>query len=285
MERYHYLLFSSGLLLAVLIVYLLRKDLAPVILNTGVFGAVWGPVAEYWYFKDYWRPQSVFGKPILEDALFGFSIAALGACSYKLWCLRRVAAGKLYRAHYSLPAVFMAVYVPAMFLFNTTMGVNSIWVSALVYVSLSGWIARQRPDLIVPALMSGVIVGAYSLVLYGIGLNFLVDGQKELSRIWLLNASRYGTTLLGIPLTEVAWFFSWGCLSGISYEYATGRGFQHLRKDRVAVPLSLSSTAERTSAAASLTSDDESEHNQTLRRPLQDNPGYVMRAQGESLRR
>jgi hypothetical protein len=227
MERYLYFCLSSSFVLAVVVVYLLRRDLSPVILSTGLFGCIWGPVAEYWYFKDYWRPQSLLATPILEDALFGFGVAALGACSYKLWFGRGVDTAMLHRTHYALPVVFMVAYVLAMLLFNIVIGVNSILVASLLFISLACWIARERKDLTVPALLSGVIMAAYSLVVYGVGLNFVVNGEEELSRIWLVKGTWYGTTILGnVPLTEVVWFFAWGCLSGVCFEYSTGRGLQ-----------------------------------------------------------
>jgi hypothetical protein len=231
MERYLYFLLASSLVLGVVLIYLLRKDLAPVILGTGIFGALWGPVSEYWYFRDYWRPKTIFGNSILEDVLFGFGLTALGACSYKLWFLRGTTTWKPHRPHYSLPAVFVAVHVSALLVFSMVLGVNSILVASMVYVVLAGWIALQRRDLTGPSILSGIIMAVYSLVIYGVGLNFLVDGQKELARIWLLNGTRYGITVLGnVPLTEVVWFLAWGCISGIAYEYATGRGLQRFKK-------------------------------------------------------
>jgi hypothetical protein len=232
MERYLYFLLSSSLVLGVVVIWLLRRDLAPIILSTGIFGALWGPVSEYWYFRDYWRPKTIFGSPILEDVLFGFGLTALGACSYKLWFLRGTTTRKLHRPRYWLPAVYVAVHISALLLFNMVMGVNSIVVASMVYLLVSGWIAGQRRDLVGPSILSGIIMAVYSLVIYGVGLNFLVDGQKELSRIWLLKGSWYGITVLGnVPLTEVVWFFCWGCISGIAYEYTTGKGLRRLKRD------------------------------------------------------
>jgi hypothetical protein len=204
------------------LMFVLRPDLRRSLLVTAACGAVWGPISEYWFFMDYWRPLSVFRQPWLEDILYGAGIAASAANVYKFLSGKVLVETVLPRRLWIVPA-FVVLYVASMFIFQGRLHYNSIYVSMLVYLALACLILIVRHDLVVPSVASSMIMAAIAAVGYGLGLNFLVDGHSVLREIWLLYGSSSGVTILGlVPLSEVAWYTCWGLLFGGVYEFATG---------------------------------------------------------------
>jgi len=79
MDKYIYFIVCLYLVIIWLLIYILRKDLHQKLIKASLLGGLAGLIAEFWYFRDYWRPPSLFGQKIisLEDFLFGISVWAV----------------------------------------------------------------------------------------------------------------------------------------------------------------------------------------------------------------
>lgn len=61
-----------------------------------------------------------------------------------------------------------------------------------------------------------------TIVIYHIIFNFIAP--EYWNSYWLLANTKLGFTPIGnIPLTELVWYFSWGCFAGIEYDFTYGQ--------------------------------------------------------------
>lgn len=222
--KYAYLLGNLFLCFPIWLLLLLkRRDLWKQILLISFIGGLAGPVSEFWYLHDYWRPQIFTGWSIgLEDFLFGFFIAGIASVCYEAIFGKRLAK----RRHQSKqwPYIFIALVALFLFCFNILffLGINSIYASSIGFLVLSLLIVFKRRDLWSDALMSGVIMGGLMFLGY---LVFLWFFPEAIERWWYLkNIS--GVLFLGIPLEEILWASSWGMVAGPCYEYLMGLKFK-----------------------------------------------------------
>jgi hypothetical protein len=200
-----------------------RRDLLRPMLAAAAFGAAWGPLSEYWFFQDYWRPPGVFGRPYLEDVLFGAGIAALAVGVYPFVRRQTLTGGELPLSRLVAVPAFVLTYALAMQIFQAHLGVNSILVAMSVNLATTAFIVVRRRDLLVVSLASTLLMGVVTVAGYAIGLDVIVDGRAVLRQIWLLHDGPLGVTILGnVPLTEVLWYATWSGMLGIAYEYLSG---------------------------------------------------------------
>jgi hypothetical protein len=201
-------------------VYLRRPDLRRCIVYIGLCGGLAGPISEYWHLKDYWRPASVFGHPFLEDIIFGAGVSAWAAVVFKVAGRRTQVPAGTGGTHRILLVTFPVGYVASMLVGVNLIGLNSIVVSVLVFVGCTAWIIVNRPDLLVAALATSLLMIFETLVGYGVVLNWMVNGRRILEESWLLDGERLGVTIIGqIPVTEIVWYGALGLLLGVVYEY------------------------------------------------------------------
>ncbi|WP_296697819.1 hypothetical protein [Algoriphagus sp.] len=61
-------------------------------IKVGVAGGLMGMIAEVWYFRDYWRPPTLFGTGIvgIEDFIIGFSLFGVGGYIYSSFTNREI---------------------------------------------------------------------------------------------------------------------------------------------------------------------------------------------------
>ncbi len=223
MARYLYLTLGLIFLVPTVAVAVWRRDLRRSIVSVALLGALWGPISEFWFFRDYWHPASVLGTPILEDVVYGAGIAATASWIYKLVFRRTYSTSGRYPTRYGSLCGIVATYIVAMLVLEVGLGVNSILVAIGVYIASTAYILIRRRDLAVVTMLTAIMMGIIALSGYGIGLNFLVPEPGTLSHLWFLYHRPLGITVFGyVPLTEVAWYTAWGGLLGILYEFATG---------------------------------------------------------------
>jgi hypothetical protein len=228
--RFLYLVLGMIFLALTIAAAIWRRDLRRGIIVVALFGAVWGPISEYWFFRDYWHPGSVVGNPVLEDVIYGAGISATASWIYKVVARRTSTMHKGGRTHYREFGAIVVLYIVAMMIFEVLLGINSILVSIGVYVIAAAYIILRRHDLWAASLGSALLMGVVAITGYGVGMNFLVPEPSTLSHLWLLYRKPLGITILGyVPLTEVMWYTAWGLLLGILYEFATGRQIARLQ--------------------------------------------------------
>lgn len=184
-----------------------------------------GPLSELFYFHDYWRPESIF--PILvgplpiyiEDLLWGFFAAGgIASVIYEV-VFRKALRKKKQRINTTVSFSLTACISTAIFLGLFLIGVPSIFASSIAFLIFALFIFHARRDLFLDALYSGFLFSGVMFISYLIVFNVVANTDAILRQGWLLQGSVFDIRILGIPLTELIWGFSWGMMVGPLYEY------------------------------------------------------------------
>ena len=223
--RYFYLALTTPFLLVWLILFILSKRTRKEQLLMSVLVAPAGPILEILYFHDYWLPESVLYSSLfshlvmLEDVMFMFWIGGIGAVVYEA-LMKRYAGQIKNKIHYpiGLPLILAMAVIICLGLFYR--GVNSIFASSFAFLVGAALIVSQRKDLLINSLASGLAVMLIMFCSYLLGRIIFINAEEILWQAWFLYGSSLGATVLGIPLTEMVWGFSWGALAGPLYEFA-----------------------------------------------------------------
>jgi hypothetical protein len=226
MDRYLYLIYSS-LFLGTLIVFLqVRKDLRDAAWPCILLGAIANPLNELLYFRDYWRPQDLFGtgRVSIEDLIFGASVYGLAAISYPFFLRRRISAHTTHPRPRYQAAVSLAIVTLLILILNLGLGINSVVAFVLAILPCWGYMVARRRDLIRPSLIASAICVTSIACGYIIGLDFLEP--HILQAWWLLHGTSLGVTILGnVPVTELCWFGAISLYMPVLYLYSTGRSY------------------------------------------------------------
>lgn len=225
--RYAYLQANIFFLFVWLILFLRLKALRRPMLIMSLIAASFGPISEIWYFADYWKPEIVLPLPIIggiEDLLFGFSIGGIGAFIYEALFVNRICycETKKLKKEWFLFA-FFTIEGLSMIILNNLLGLNSIFASSIGMIITASIMLYLRPDLIVNALGSAVLVAGVMFTIYFFGQEFFPTAHQWMARIWLLYGKPEGILLFKhVPLTEMIWGLSWGLVWGPMYEFLVG---------------------------------------------------------------
>jgi hypothetical protein len=207
--------------LAWIIIIIVRKDLKTKILRTSIAGGFAGIVSEFWYLKDYWQPPSLLGRSTIsiEDFLFGFFITGIIVSIYDIvFRKRNIKQEKERKIFFGILFLMGVIFL---LIFNNWLGVNSIFVSSFVFIIFSAVMIFVRKDLLMPSILSGLLTVIIIIPIYVIFFNII--SPEYWDKYWLLTNTKFGIMVLGnIPATELLWYFSFGCLAGIAYDFADG---------------------------------------------------------------
>jgi hypothetical protein len=226
MFKYAYLVGNLFFLAVWFLVFIKAKSLRKQMLVMSLLVALFGPISEIWYFKDYWRPEIALPLFVggVEDMLFGFSIGGIAAFGYESLFIRGICKceeKKLRREWFLL--VFFAVSGASMIILNNFLGINSIFASSAAFIVIAAIMLFMRPDLIPNALGSAILVAGTMFVVYFLGQTLFSQGHLWMSRIWKLYGTPAGIIVFKhIPLTEMLWGISWGLVWGPMYEFLVG---------------------------------------------------------------
>lgn len=224
MEKYTYLLLSLSLLSVWLVVFsFLANELRKILIKISIIGGLAGGISELWYFNDYWHPPSLFSntKISLEDFLFGFAFTGIAATLYKITFRNRKESKKTVKGHQKLFFVLFITGLFSLLLFNNLLKINSIFVSSFAFLAFSSIMVFVRKDLIVQSIMSGILSLLIAIPIYILLFNWISPTFWD--KYWLLANTTFGIKVIGnIPVTELLWYFSWGCLAGIACDFYYG---------------------------------------------------------------
>ena len=217
MEQYSYLLFGLILLIPWIAAHLARPDLRRELWISSLATSPLGPFFEYWYHRDYWNPEVLGPWSVgFEDILYGFCVGGLGAVSYEIIFnrTREPRYGQRNPIFFFLAFLFGAlahvVIIPA--------GVNSIYVSAAVFVLVTLVMLLARPDLLPVAVTSGLALALIMIASYQIVLLF---HETLFADFWRLE-NLSGVFILRVPLEEFLWGFGWGAFIGCAWKFGYG---------------------------------------------------------------
>ncbi|HUK92794.1 MAG TPA: lycopene cyclase domain-containing protein [Methanomicrobiales archaeon] len=177
-------------------------------------------VTEPLFVPRYWNPPSLFGLAQstgfdIESFIFSFAIGGLAVVLYELAVpVRHVPLqGKRTHLYHPLALVFTPLLFAAITLFS---GINPIYSAIIALIAGGCLVLVVRGDLFRKMLSSAVIfLGLYSAYF----LTLVVFAPGYVQRVWDLKALS-GFEILGIPLEELAFAFSFGFFWSGVYEYA-----------------------------------------------------------------
>lgn len=223
--QYAYLVSNLFFLLVWIIFFVIRSDLRKKMLVMSLLIAPLG-FTQFFYFRDYWHPSyflgTIFSVVGVEDILFCFLIGGITAVIYEeIFGLRY--AKRHVKNYLSWMFAFFIFGIFWMFVGNIILGFNSMYLSITILLLAGIFILIFRHDLLKDAFFSGIFIGGLMFVFYLLFFNTMFNGIIQ--KWWLLeNIS--GILILGVPLEELMWAFSWGFVAGPTYEFITGLKFK-----------------------------------------------------------
>lgn len=217
MDRYSYLIFGLILLAPWIAAHVARPDLRRELWVSSFAAAPLGPFFEYWYHRDYWKPEVLGPWSVgIEDLLFGFCVGGLGAVAYEVLFNRT----RVPRHGQRNPVFFFIAFLfgTLAHVFVVPMGVNSIYVSTAVFFLVTLWMLFARADLLPVAVVSGAVLALIMIASYQIVLMF---HETLFTEFWRLE-NLSGRFVLGVPLEEPLWGFGWGAFIGSAWKFGYG---------------------------------------------------------------
>ena len=186
---------------------------------TSLFG-----LTEPLFVPEYWNPPTLFGLAQrtgfdLESLIFCFGIGGVGAVLYNVVSARDLVpiprnerAQRLHRHHYLALSTPVVVFLALYFL-----PWNPIYPSIVALAAGALAAALCRRDLAAKSLVGGLLfLGYYAAFVFG--LEWAAPGYVE--RVWNL-AALSGVSLLGIPIEELLFGFTFGLYWSGVYEHLT----------------------------------------------------------------
>ena len=225
-DNYVWLLWSLALIAVWMVVYWRypggRKRMLWASLLTMPFG-----LTEPIFVPEYWHPPSLFDLAHrtgfdIESLIFSFGIGGLGIILYDL--IFRVEHEEMdaherhqHRHRFHLLAILSPVILfPLLYFFTNWNPIYSATASMFVAGLAALWC---RPDLKVKIWVGGLLFLLFYTI-YFLSLALLAPGYVE--RVWTLSAIS-GIEILGIPIEELIFAFTFGMLWSSYYEHLTWR--------------------------------------------------------------
>ena len=198
-----------------------RKEMFRVSLWTMPFG-----LTEPLFVPEYWNPHSLFNLALItgfdiESLIFSFAIGGIGAVLYEVFFKfkhGKISKHKLKskRHRFHLLALFSPIVIFLILFFSTEL--NPIYSTSIAM--LIGGIAAVlcRPDLKNRALFSGFLFLALYFFFF---LFFNVIYPYAVDKFWNISVLS-GVLVLGVPIEELLFAFTFGLMWGGVYEHVKG---------------------------------------------------------------
>jgi len=229
MEKYAYLILGVSLMIPWAVIYI-RNPFKAGMLRVSFAGGIAGLLAEFWYFRDYWRPPTIWGEGVYspEDFIVGFALFGIPCYVHLVFTRRRIDFEKYDKNRNKNFIILFFTGLGSLMVFNIWLGLNSGIVSVLTFAFLSLVIWIQRPDLIHVSLKTAFFM------LFLIGFFYYILFNLLFPDFWVKYGLLEGTILerkwKNIPVSELFWYFTWGMLAGTFRPYRNGTYFISLSK-------------------------------------------------------
>ena len=224
---YAYLSLSVALTLVWIVVYVLRHDLGASMWRVSLYTGLLG-LTEPLFVPRYWNPFTLFDLAHrtgfdLESLLFAFSIGGIAFAGYEFLFhvgpFENIAAERnkgLHRQH-----TLAVLSAPVLFgILSVTTRLNPIYSSAIALVA--GFFATLycRRDLWLKMIVSGGLFFAIYFFVFAL-FNLAFPGYVQ--AVWNLKAIS-GLRLVGVPLEELMFAFTFGLYWSSVYEHFSWHG-------------------------------------------------------------
>ncbi|MCK4649850.1 hypothetical protein KAT36_01325 [Candidatus Pacearchaeota archaeon] len=217
--QYSYLIGVGIFFIIWLALFLYRKKFRKEMLTMSIIIAPLGPISQLFYLRDYWNPiylLTIFNIGI-EDILFSFLIGGIASVIYEEFFIKKF---KRTKKESGNNVIILAIIGMVFFIvLNLIFKINSIYASSIGFLIIASVILFKRKDLIKNAIVSGILVTFIMFIFYSIYTTIfpnIIQDWWQLEKI-----SRI--LILGIPIEELLWGFTWGFLAGPLYEFWQGK--------------------------------------------------------------
>jgi hypothetical protein len=195
-----------------------RKDLRKEMLVMGLFAAVASFTTAYFWTTDWWRPQTITGTRIgIEDFILGISIGGVAAVLYE-----EIFRKKLYRRNPQThsESIFLLLLLTSLFFLILFWGLHftSFFACVFAFLAISAVLIFLRRDLFICAIINGFLMTTIVLPVY----YFLMIFSPGFVEKTYLFKTLSGIRITGIPIEELIFFFLFGCVTVLIYEYWWG---------------------------------------------------------------
>lgn len=215
--RYAYLIGDLILGLVWLIFFLLRKDLRKELLLVSFVAGFIGPFAQLYYTLDYWNPITIMGTKIgVEDFLFAFFCSGVAGTCHSVFFNKRYKVLKTLKKGWFMHLVTLLVVILGIgiWVFIET-GLNTIYVSYLIFGLGTLYIGFRRRDLLPNIFWSGLLTGLLVIPLW----SFFILIFPNIFEMWWQLENLSGITINTIPIEEPLWALFAGMTFGPAYEF------------------------------------------------------------------
>jgi hypothetical protein len=185
-------------------------------------GGIMGVLAEFWYFRDYWRPPTLFGEGMagIEDYVIGFALFGVGGYIHSSFTKKEIDHNRQTPPRNKDFFFLFVIGCLSLTLFSVGFDIHSGYMTFLTFLFLSVYIWIQRPDLIMLSIISAFATLAISLIIYTINFNLFFPHFWD--QYGMLDHPVLGIKLVNIPLSEMLWHFSWAMLCSMFRGYRNG---------------------------------------------------------------
>ena len=221
MDKFGYIGMSLFMLPLWILIFAKMKDFRFRMIKHGIYGAVIAMITEPLFIKDYWSPPPLFGIEgfyLFEDFCYGFLLVGISITIYDfIFGTRSVRSDKKRRVYsYVLVAIILGLFA----FFGMVLGYNTTLVISYNMIIAGIVMILLRQDLLVPAVLSGVLVVIVSTAIYMVLFNLLLPNWW--SSYWKLANEPYAYYIFGIPWTEYLWYFALGFFISIIHDFSHG---------------------------------------------------------------
>jgi hypothetical protein len=220
-DKFAYLSLSLLFMFAWLVIYL-NNPWKNGMIKVGATGGLMGIIAEIWYFRDYWRPPTLFGEGVvgIEDYIIGFALFGVGGYIHSSFTKKEIDFSRQTPAKNIDFFFLFLIGCASLTVFSIIMGIHSGYVTFLTFFFLSVYIWIQRPDLIRLSIISAFATLGISFVIYFINFNFLFPDFWD--KYGMLKQPILGLEIMNIPFSEMLWHFTWAMLCSMFRGYRNG---------------------------------------------------------------
>jgi len=201
------------------LLYALAPRVRWYMLSTSLALSHFGLVLEYWYVRDYWRPQYLGSMSIggvtfsFEDYVFGFAVSGLAAGLFALALPAFDEAPSRRSGGWGWLRLQTAgvVFVLLISLLAGTGAANSVHATFVACCIGAAAVYIRRPYWVLPGLVAGCALAALFFVFYEM---FFLSLYPTIIEDWWQPSAMSGLTLRRVPVEEVAWGFTMGLFLG-----------------------------------------------------------------------
>ncbi len=219
MSSLGYLLLPVSLFPVWLLIFC-KKDFQPILIKSGLIGAVCGLLSEIWFKKDYWNPISILNShcTIIEDSFTGFFLFGISITFYN-YIFRINPKNDGIFINYKVLVYFFTLGLIALVFTNFILNINSIFAFCFVFVSISLFIFINDIKMLSLAIKNGFLLLVLFTSIYIAIYDYLIPNFWEntlVAKESLIKSNYYKNAF---PISELIWYFTWGMFSLPFYEY------------------------------------------------------------------